>query len=149
MIRAHFRPAPLLLYKDYEDVSSAPFYAGERLAVVASRSRDLRYGERTPDAAGWFPSRAILASPEHFYLLASRAALATDGDTLAALGLCPVVIAPASQIFTNDATLCGLAVRVPAAGAAEHQVDANAFEPRVRRRHAPPQPSTEPLTGRR
>lgn len=48
------RVVPVFAFKDYETLSTLPFYLQERLTLIDSASNDLWFGSKTPAAQGWF-----------------------------------------------------------------------------------------------
>jgi 4-amino-4-deoxy-L-arabinose transferase-like glycosyltransferase len=64
-IQTHDNQRPVYLYRDYEKISSLLFYLQRRLPLIDSRSEDLYFGARTPQAVGWFIDTKDFATVAH------------------------------------------------------------------------------------
>lgn len=101
----------IVLYKDYEEISALPFYAGRRVAVLDSASNDLRYGAGKMHEVGWFMDAARFrkeAEREKLLVVVRQERLgAFERDFAARGGLCLVarIVGP-TFIFSNEPLLC-------------------------------------------
>jgi 4-amino-4-deoxy-L-arabinose transferase-like glycosyltransferase len=102
-------PYPLLLYRDFEQVSSLLFYLRRPLPVVDSTSKDLDYGQHTPAARQWFPSSGELArraASGKLYVLVRDERRREFETRLRGVGFCRVMHGDGLTLYGNDRREC-------------------------------------------
>ena len=109
-----YEQLPIFLYQDYEKLSSLPFYAQQRLAIIDSEDHIIDFGKSRPDAKDWFLTLSDFlqkAKSESVYVVVEEDKLNEFQNYTKSLNFCTIMRNGTALLLSNSPDDCKIAAQ--------------------------------------